>query len=114
MKTPTVFYCITLFAAILLFSSCESGGRIFSNAPSEKALVGKWKDEKNKYVTIEFFDDGKASFMGQEMKYSWLKDGKHLRFEYALGIATIYEAEIKDTTLIMSQNDQVTVYKKEK
>lgn len=114
MKTPTVFYCITLFAAILLFSSCESGGRIFSSAPSEKALVGKWKDEKNKYVTIEFFDDGKASFMGQEMKYSWLKDGKHLRFEYALGIATIYEAEIKDTTLIMSQNDQVTVYKKEK
>ena len=105
---------IQLISVVMFLSACGAGS-ILSNAPSERVLWGKWKQAKEQGgQTLEFFDDGKGSMFGVEMKYSWLKDGKHLRFEYSAGVVQIFEASLQDDALKLTQNDYLTVYKRVK
>ena len=97
-----------LFALTFFSSGCNSVDRISPHSSKDKALVGKWKDEKSNRI-IEFYEEGTATFaFSIESKYRWLEDGKHLRFEYGTGGAEIYEASLDGDVLTINK----TNYKK--
>lgn len=106
----------TIFILLMLAMTASIAGCSDGNTSS---LIGKWVPEGDQYVSsdfiekrLELFNDGTG--IGDGCSLTWTAENSRIIFKLDLGFGYVYNYEISDSTLTLTNEEGKSVkYKKE-